>query len=103
MLNLEIQPRSHNFPFDMRHLVLLFMSAALCVFQVDAAGTPSPSLRQTTWKEINDRQVSRMNPKYKRQMASSVPSVFPTCSVAYPGTIPVARYTQVELNGSDVS
>lgn len=100
--------------YSLSYLIL----AVLCVLQVDAAPSlrnrgsnsvgkgdlaPSPSLKQTTWKEINDRQVSRTNPNYKRQMASAVPFVYPTCSVANPGSISVARYTQVELIGTDVS
>jgi hypothetical protein len=99
----------------MRHLLVCLMLAALCVLQVHASGikwnrsfrnqgiASSPRLRQTTWKEINDRQVSRTNPNYRRQMASAVPFAFPTCSVVNPGTISVARYVQVELNGNDVS
>lgn len=69
----------------------------------EAEAEPSTRLRQTTWKEINDRQVSRTNPNYRRQMASSAPFVYPTCSVLHPGTVSVARYTQVQLTGIDAS
>lgn len=105
----------------MRHTFFQFIFAALCAFQLAATESkwnrrsnfagkafeeqdlaPSPRLRQTTWKEIHARRVSRTSPNYKRQMASAVPSVYPTCSVASSGTLAVARYAQTEITGVDV-
>lgn len=106
----------------MQRLLFYLMFAVLCLLQVNASGSqwnrrskfvgnaarkaevePSSRLRQTTWKEINDRRVSRTNANYRRQMASSVPFVYPTCSVLHPGAISVARYNQVQLTGIDAS
>jgi hypothetical protein len=64
---------------------------------------PSPRLRQTTWQEIQARQVTRTSPNYKRQMASPVPITYPYCDVPYWGDIPVARFGNMEPIGGDVS
>ncbi|KAJ9098654.1 hypothetical protein QFC21_004302 [Naganishia friedmannii] len=111
----------------MRHIRIYLIFAALCVLQfattegklikkstvaVNIAAEekalwhqdarPTRSLRQTTWQEIHARQVSSASPHYKRQMASAVPVVYPSCSSnPNPGSYAVARYPQTEIVGGD--
>ncbi|KAJ9106394.1 hypothetical protein QFC21_001540 [Naganishia friedmannii] len=60
---------------------------------------PSARLRQTSWKEIQARKETRMNPLYRRQQASGV--AYPTCPLEDIPTA-VARYQGVDIFGADI-
>jgi hypothetical protein len=60
---------------------------------------PSARLHQTSWKEIQARKVTRMNPLYRRQQASALP--YPTCALE-DIPVPIARYQNVDIFGADV-
>lgn len=103
----------------MRFTVSSLIITALCVLQVAIAmptqmrmsGTPiqakkagvvvpSTRLRQTNWREIQERQEMRKSPLYKRQQPSAVvrrrATVFPDCP-AVRGNHALARYPATDI------
>lgn len=90
--------------FDMRFTLSFTIVAALCVLRCafamptkvkmsetevkakrDDGVAPSSRLRQTSWREIQERQEMRNSPLYKRQQPSAVVRrrsvAFPDCPV----------------------
>ncbi|KAJ9111824.1 hypothetical protein QFC20_002411 [Naganishia adeliensis] len=72
----------------------------------DDGVAPSSRLRQTSWREIQERQEMRKSPLYKRQQPSAVVRrrsvAFPDCPVIQ-GNFALARYPATDITTSSTA